>query len=131
MAKIDWKQVLGWKTTQLEDLRFVGYNYAKDGKYNIALSIFEALVVLNSQSIYDLQTLGAIYLQVGNNINALNCFEKALKFDPEHLPTIINRIKAMYLLGYKDIATQEAKKLVSHQNIQVANVATALINCYT
>ncbi len=131
MAKIDWKQVLGWQTKQIEDLRFVGYNYAKDGKYDIALCIFEALIVLNPEGLYDLQTMGAIYLQVGNNINALNYFEKALKIDPEHLPTKLNRVKAMYLLGYKDVATQEAKKLLSYPNMQIANMAQALINCYT
>lgn len=126
----NWKEILGWEDLQIEDLRFIGYMYAKQGKYDIALTFFEALSILNPDNAYDLQTVGAIYLQMGNNINALNHLEKAIKIEPEHYPTRLNRIKALYLLGYKDTATQQARELGNHPNASIAKAAEALIYSY-
>lgn len=131
MATSNWKDILGWGNNQIEDLRFVGYTYAREGKYDIALNIFKSLTILNPKATYDIKTLGAIYLQMGHNIEALNCFEKALKLDPEDAFIKLNRIKALYLLGYRDQATQEAKNLISFPHAQVSSTAQALINCYT
>src|SRR5580698_5821008 len=101
MSQVDWLSILGWGKDELEDLRFVGFSYIKQGKYDIATTFFEALVIFAPDSIYDLQTLGALYLQRGNNLMALNYIEKALKLDPTHLPTLLNRTKALFALGYK------------------------------
>ncbi len=131
MAKLEWMSVLGWNERQLEDIRYLAYSYVKVGKYDYALTIFEALTVLNPQSIYDLQMLGALYLELGNTIKALNILEKSLKMDPNHLPTKLNKVKAMYMLGYKEPATLEAKALTRCANQQIANTAEALILSYT
>ena len=79
MSKINWKEVLGWKEDELDDLRFVGYSYIRQGCYDIALTFFEALVLIGEDKPYDLQTLGAIYLQKGNHLMALSYLERALK----------------------------------------------------
>ncbi len=87
MSQVDWLSILGWNKDELEDLRFVGYSYIKQGKYDIAITFFEALTILSPDSVYDLQTLGALYLQKGNNLMALNYIEKAIKLDaypPSH-----------------------------------------------
>jgi len=99
MSQADWLSILGWGTDELEDLRFVGYSYIKQGKYDIACTFFEALVILNPDSVYDMQTLGALYLQKGNNLMALNYIEKALKLNPKDLPTLLNRSKALFALA--------------------------------
>ena len=99
--KFDWMEVLGWGKEDLDDLRFVGYSYIRQGLYDIALQFFEALVVLNPSHAYDLQTLGALYLQKGNNLLALSWIERALKLDPHNLPTLLNRAKVLFALGYK------------------------------
>ena len=131
MADIDWKELLGWGNTQIQDLQFAGYTYAKEGKYDIALTIFHGLSVLEPQSSYNLKTLGAIQLQIGQNIEALNTLEKALKLDPESFEIRLNRVKALYALGYRDQGTQEAKALMHSPNATIANTATALNNSYT
>lgn len=131
MAKVDWKSVLGWNDEQIKDLRYLAYSYIKEGKYNYALTMFEALVALNPDSLYDLRTLGAIQLEIGNNVKALNLLEKALKVDPSHLPTKLNRVKAMYLLGYKEPATLEAKSLMKCPDKRIAETADVLIMSYT
>ena len=130
MSQIDWLSILGWNKEELEDLRFVGYSYIKQGKYDIATTFFEALVILAPESVYDLQTLGALYLQKGNNLMALNYIEKALKQDPANLPTLLNRTKALFALGYKRQALSQAQALQKCAQEQIADQAQALIMAY-
>lgn len=130
MSQIKWLEVLGWKDTQLEDLRFVGYSYLKQGEYKIALKFFEALIVLDPQSAYDLQTLGALYLQMGNNLSALDYLERALKIDGTHGPTLLNRAKALFVLGYKKQALDQLESLTTHLQVDIAKQAKALIQAY-
>ncbi|HEY5260383.1 MAG TPA: type III secretion chaperone [Rhabdochlamydiaceae bacterium] len=126
---INWLEILGWGSDQLEDLRFVGFSYIKQGQYDIALRFFEALDVL-AENTYDQQTLGALYLQKGENLLALNTIEKALKLDPTHVPTLLNRAKAMLALGYKRQGITAAQSLAQNPDLNIANQASALILAY-
>ena len=130
MSQIDWLSILGWNKEELEDLRFVGYSYIKQGNYDIAMTFFEALAILAPESVYDLQTLGALYLQKGNNLMALNYIEKAIKLDPTHYPTLLNRTKALFALGYKRQALSTARLLEKCEIEQIAGQAQALILAY-
>ncbi len=130
MSDVNWLEVLDWNKDELEDLRFVGYSYLKQGKYEIALSFFEALVVLEPSSAYDLQTLGALHLQLNNNLMALNFIERSLKIEPDHLPTKLNRAKALYGLGYKRQAQREAQILSTADDQSIADQAEALLLAY-
>ena len=130
MSDVDWISILGWGAEELEDLRLVGYSYIKQGKYDIATTFFEALVVLSPDSIYDMQTLGALYLQKGNNLMALNYIEKALKLDPTHAPTLLNRTKALFALGYKKQALAQARLLEKNSDVEIAGQAQALLLAY-
>ena len=129
--QLEWLSILGWSEEELEDLRFVGYSYLKQGKYDIATTFFEALVLLCPQSLYDLQTLGGLYLQTGNNLMALNYIEKALKIDPTHLPSLLNRTKTLFALGYKRQALAQARMLEKCAQEQIANQAQALLLAYS
>ena len=131
MSHVEWLSILGWGTDELEDLRFVGYSYIKQGKYDIATTFFEALVILDPNSAYDLQTLGALFLQRGNNLMALNYIEKALRLDPSHVPTLLNRTKALFALGYKRQGLMQARNLQKNPNEEIANQAQALILAYS
>lgn len=131
MSSVNWLDVLGWSIDELEDLRYVGYSYIKQGKYDLALKFFEALVVLDESSSYDLQTLGAIYLQIGKNLEALDYLERALKLDDSHAPTLINKAKALFLLGYKKQGLGQAKRLAEHEDPKISNQAKALILSYS
>lgn len=131
MSDVDWISILGWGPDELEDLRLVGYSYIRQGKYDIATTFFEALVVLTPHSLYDLQTLGALYLQKGNNLMALNYIEKALKIDPTHAPTLLNRTKVLFALGYKKQALAQAQALEKNPEADIAGQAQALIMAYS
>lgn len=115
MKSEEWLEILGWGRDELDDLRFVGYSYVRQGHYDTAITFFEALVILAPQSAYDLQTLGALYLQIGNNLASLNYIERALKIEPKHVPSLLNRTKALFSLGYKRQAVMQALELQKKQ----------------
>ncbi len=131
MSAVNWLEVLGWDENELDDLRFVGFSYIKQGKYDIARTFYEALVVLSKNAAYDLQTLGALHLQQGDNLSALNYLEQAIKAEPLHQPTLLNRVKALFLLGYKRQAFEQAQWLVTNAEKEIANQASALIMAYS
>ncbi|MFT4552283.1 MAG: tetratricopeptide (TPR) repeat protein [Chlamydiales bacterium] len=131
MENIDWCEILGWDIAQLEDLRYLGYAYIKQGKYETAQSFFEALVAVNPKSSYDVQTLGAVYLQMGDSAKALFYLDQALKLDDLHGPTLINRCKALLILGQLREGIQLAKKLKKHKEKDIADVASALVLAYS
>jgi tetratricopeptide (TPR) repeat protein len=127
---MDWIDIFGWKNESLDDLRFVAYSYIKQGSYDIALTFFEALSILSPESSYDLQTIGALHLQMGNGLQALNSLDKALKSDPTHPLTKLNRTKALLMLGYKRQGLAQAMELQRSDDPEIAKAASALIICY-
>ena len=131
MAKINWMQELGWTQEQLEDLRYTGYAYIRQGKYDIALPFFEALTVLDPESAYDAQTLGAVHLQMNNPAKALKSFDRALKLETDHAPTLLNLTKALFMLGRKDEGLKLANMLKNERDGAISNVAKALILAYS
>lgn len=127
MSEINWLEVLNWGNDELDDLRCVGYSYIKQGKYAIALTFFEALAILAPKSPYELQTLGALHLQTGNNLKALNYLDQALKIIPNHYPTLLNRAKALLALGYKKQGVVQAKELEKCEDETIAAHAASLV----
>lgn len=130
MNQIDWLELLGWDEEQIEDIRFAGYSFLKQGHYEHALKFFEVLTILPQEHLYDLQTIGALYLQIGNNLSALNYLERALKLDRFHEPTLLNRAKALVLLGYKKQGLSQAQKLENSSDKYIVDQARALMLAY-
>ena len=131
MAKINWVKSLGWTEEQLDDLRFTGYAYLRQGKYDIALAFYEALASLYPNNSYDLQTLGALYLQLNNPVKALKCFDQALKVEADHAPTLLNVAKALFMLGKKEEGLKLAQILQNEPSLTISNTAKALILAYS
>lgn len=130
MSKIDWLGKLNWNDEQIEDLRLSGYAYIRQGKYDIALAFFEALELLDPQSAYDEQTLGALYLQMGNPAKSLKHFDKALKLEANHAPTLLNLTKALLLLGKTEEGLKLASSLENDTDPAISNIAKALLLAY-
>lgn len=131
MGRINWVQALGWGEEHLEDLRYTGYSYIRQGKYEIALPFFEALSVLSPDNTYDAQTLGALYLQLKDPKKAIFCLDKALKTEGDHAPTLLNLTKAFLMLGKREEALKLAKILQNELTPSIAGVAKALILAYS
>ena len=127
MSAINWMEVFGWDKGNLEDLRFVGYAYLKQGKYDIAITLFKALIVLDPHNAYDLQTLGALFLEQGNHLLALSYLERSLKIEPNHPFALLNRSKALFGLGYKRQAMTAARSLEKTPDPRIADGAFSLI----
>jgi tetratricopeptide (TPR) repeat protein len=131
MSKINWIERLSWTDEHIEDLRYTGFSYIRQGKYDIALSFFEALVILNPQDIYDNQTLGAIYLQLNEPLKAMHYFDIALKIDPEDGATLLNLAKAFFMLEKKEEGLKICQIIKSNQDSYISNVAKALLLAYS
>ncbi|MCP5469497.1 MAG: type III secretion chaperone [Chlamydiales bacterium] len=124
---MNWVEILGWQEEQLNEIRFSGFSFLREGKYEKARLFFEALLILDPKCIFDRQTLGAIYLQVGENEKALYQLEKALSMDPSHQPTLMNKAKALLMLGKKQEALDIIQILKKSDDAKLANDATALL----
>ncbi len=131
MSKINWLEKLGWSEEHLAELRYAGYSYIKQGKYDIALDFFEALIVLNPNSAYDLQTLGALHMQLDHPARALFYFDKALKVQPNHPATMLNLAKTFFTMGKTSEGLKVAQLLKNHLEPEIANSAKALIMAYS
>ena len=130
MSNRNWIDILGWGKEEIEDLRFVAFAYIKQGVYDVALTFFDALLILNTPNAYDLQTIGAIHLQMGHGHKALDFLDRAIKLDPTHLPTQINRARALFMLGYKRQGLTAASELEKNPDPEIAAQAKALVLAY-
>jgi tetratricopeptide (TPR) repeat protein len=128
---IKWDELLGWNESQFSDLRNAGYAYIRQGKYETALAFFEALSVLNPEEVYDLQTLGGLYLQLGKPKEAYDTLNQTLQLDSDHAATLLNMAKALFTLGKVEEGIKLAELLEDDENRQVANMAKALIIAYS
>jgi len=129
--KTDWKDVLGWDEDEINDLRFVGYSYVRQGHYTIALKFFEAIAVLEPMSAYDLQMVGALYLQLGENLKALTYIDRSLAINHNQPHTLLNRAKALLLLGYHKQGLSQAKKLQTNEDKSIVDQAEAILLAYS
>lgn len=131
MGTINWLDKLGWSEEHIEDLRYTGFSYVRQGKYDIALAFFEALTILDPTNAYDAQTLGAIYIQLNEPTKALQYFDRALKLDPEHGPTLLNLAKAFFMMGRQAEGLKIVQILKKNSDPVIANIAKALILAYS
>ncbi len=130
MSHINWMQKLGWTEDHLEELRNAGYSYIRQGKYETALPFFEALVVLDKESSYDAQTLGAIYVELNKPELAIKYLDRALQIEGDHSPTLLNLAKAFFMSGKIDEGVKLANILKKDTNPFIASYASALLLAY-
>ena len=130
MSGLNWLEILEWGDEEVNDLRVVAYSYIKQGVYDVALTFFDALNVLTPPIPYDLQTLGALHLQIGNGLKALDFLDRALRAEPTHLLTQLNRAKALFMLGYRKQGLTQAEQLLKCPDAVIASQASALILAY-
>lgn len=130
-SKTNWKEILGWNTEQIEELRFSGFSYLREGLYEKALIFFEGLIILDPDNAYDNQTLGALYLQIGKKELALSTLDHALEIEPFHEPTLLNKAKALLLIGRKEDAFILIRNLEKSKDTAISGDASALVLAYS
>jgi len=127
---MDWLDIFGWDETEISDLRSAGYSFVRQGVYDTALKYFEALLVLSPSNAYDLETIGAIHLQLGNGMQALDYIDRALKIEPANFTTRLNRAKALFMLGYRRQGLLQAMELEKCEDPKISSQAMALVLSY-
>lgn len=131
MLDIDWKEIMGWGEAQIREARSIGYLYYKQGSFDIAAKSFEALITINPHALYELQTLGAIYLEMNRPKEALEMLDRALSIQPSHEPTLFHRCKALLAVGDKHGALEIAHLLKNSSDPRLANSARTLCATHT
>ncbi len=131
MAKVNWMKELGWSQDHLDEIRNTAYSYVRQGQYQIALPLFEALAILSTDNAYDLQTLGAIYVQINQPLKAIQVLDKALQLDSDHSATLLNLTKAFFMSGKVEDGLRLAKLLEKDRNPYVSGAASALVLSYS
>ncbi len=129
--KTNWQEILGWSEEQLEELRFSGFSFLREGHYQKALLFFEALHLLGPKNAYDAQTLGALYVQIGENQKAIKTLNAALDLDPSHEPTLLNKAKTLFSVNERAEALEIVRLLVNSSDPAIAGDASALLFAYT
>lgn len=119
--------ILGWQKDDLNNLQFIGFSYIKQGKFDIAKTLFEALEVLNPEDPYNLNTLGALYIETKEPYKALNVLEKALMLDPQNEISQFNKIQALLSLGFKKQALEVCQILSQAKDAILRSKAEALL----
>lgn len=128
---VNWREILGWTPDQMEELRLAGFSFLREGKWDKAILFFKALVILDTKNSYDLQTLGALYLQKNEGEVALSYLNQALSIDPKHEPTQLNKVKTLIALGRKIEAIALARELEKSADLTISGDASALVMAYT
>ena len=127
---MNWLDYLNWSDMQTNELRSLGFAYLREGKYDLALVFFEVLNVLEADNSQDLQTLGALHLEKGDNQKALKYLDRSLQLQNDAV-TLLNRVKVLFKLGQKDEAIQEARLLLESENLDIAFQAQALLMAFS
>ncbi len=130
MGRINWLEKLRWNQDHLDDIRHTGYSYIRQGKYDISLPFFEALVILDPDSAYDAQTLGAIYVEVNQPEKAIKFLDRALQIEADHAPTLLNLTKAFFMSGKIEEGKRLANVLIKDPNPFISSNASALLLTY-
>jgi len=130
MSNKNWMSTLGWSKEHTAELRNAAYAYIRQGKYDISLPLFEALVVLDPTIPYDWQMLGALYVQTDQPEKAIKAIDKALLEEADHGPTLLNLTKAFFMAGKFEDGRRLAKILEKDKDPYVAGQAAALLLSY-
>ena len=130
MGRINWLEKLGWNQDHLEEIRHTGYSYIRQGKYGIALPLFEALVVLDTDCAYDAQTLGALLVELNQPEKAIKYLDRALQIESDHAPTLLNLTKAFFMSGKTEDGKRLANILKKDRNPFISSQAAALLLAY-
>lgn len=131
MSALNWLEILGWSKDQLDEFRFAGFLYLREGHYDRALIYFKTLILLDPTNAYDWETLGALYLQMGDPAQALENINAALALQPLHEPTLLNKVKTLIALKRKEEALALAYQLQKSSDLTIAGDASALITAYS
>jgi tetratricopeptide (TPR) repeat protein len=126
-----WLEKLGLSDNELEDLRILAYSFIRQGHYKTALKICKGSVILSNKAPEDLETLGALLLQIGEAKEAIDPLEKALKIHKDHLKTRLNYAKALLLSGYRQRGVQECIELMRSVDPVISSDAEALKLAYS
>jgi|GEM_PF-3753623 len=97
-------QVLQAEPNNMTARRYLAHALTQSGQYQQATVQFQYLAKYMSLQAVDLSQWATAYLQLGNNQQALNCYNQALKLDPQFGPAVVGLIKTHLAMSDKNQA---------------------------
>jgi len=127
---VEWRSVVGWGQEEIDELRSIAYAYMRQGQMTLAHTFFEALVVLQPNSLYDLRMLASLRDLLGDPAGAIEVYQQLLKNEPNDLFASIGLSKALLATGQRGPAMERLRLLSTCANRLIANDAQALLLAY-
>ncbi len=89
--KISAADLIKLPKKKLSRLAEVGYIKYKYGRYSEALELFKALALLDSTNAYYHTALGGLYQKMGQSIDSVVAYTRALRVNPKEVCCFVNR----------------------------------------
>lgn len=89
--KISAADLIGLPKKKLSRLAEIGYVKYKYGRYPEALQIFKTLATLDSLNTYYHTALGGVYQKLGQYVDSVISYSRALQMNPKDLCPYVNR----------------------------------------
>jgi Flp pilus assembly protein TadD len=128
---VEWREVVGWDQDEIEEMRAIAYAYLRQGHLALARTFYEALVVLDPNSLYDLRTLAVLRDLQGDTDGALTLYGKVLQLEPTDPFASLGLAKAQLAAGRRGEAIPRLQKLSTIPDRRVAADAQALLQAYS
>lgn len=64
----------------------------QERRYETAIELFAQVVAIQNDHVQSHGNMGIAYARIGNRQKALECLNKALEFDPDYEPALVNRL---------------------------------------
>lgn len=94
-------QVLQAQPNNIMARRYLAHALTQNGQYQQATVQFQHLIKYMSLQAVDFSQLATAYLRLGNHQQALNCYNQALKLEPQFGPAIVGLIKTHLAMSDK------------------------------
>ncbi|MFQ6112916.1 MAG: tetratricopeptide repeat protein [bacterium] len=101
--------------------RMVGYILAQKELTDEAISEYETVVQIDSESVRDWKQLAALYAKVDRYDDAISAYERVLKLDPDD-EEAHNNVSALYAATGQSEKAREAKERIRKQEPENAQV---------
>jgi tetratricopeptide (TPR) repeat protein len=127
---VEWREVIGWGQDEVDELRAIAYAYMRQGQLKLAQTFFEALVILEPNSLYDLRTLAGLRDLLGDPQGSVTLYQEALTRDPRDPFSQLGLAKAQLAAGQATDALPRLQQLATSPDKRIATDAQALLLAY-
>lgn len=101
--------------THIDNRRIFDRAFAalRDAHYQVAINLFAQILKTEKNHVQSYGNLGLAYAGLGNKQKALECFDQAIRIDPDYEPALVNR-RVVETLGEGEISAPIERLEISY-----------------